>query len=133
MEYNPSMNDEGKGDKSKKWFTLLNYDDNPVTASTVTEVNKLRNFLLLKGEDPDTVSVSDALKEVERTAIPAYIEDKMFYRWALQILGIVIVLTLIGIIGLAATGKTIPDGLIAIGSTAVGVFAGLFATNNLKK
>ena len=130
------MNDEGKGGKTKKWFTPLNkefYVDNPVTVSTVTEFNKVRNFLESRGEDPNTVSVSDALKEFEKTAIPAYIEDKMFYRSALQILGIVIVLTLIGIIGLAATGKTIPEGLIAIGSTAVGVFAGLFATNNLKK
>jgi len=46
---------------------------------------------------------------------------------------VTVLLTLLGIIGLAGAGKTIPEGLIAIGSTAVGVFAGLFATNNLKK
>ena len=123
-----------RGKSGVRVIDQMSEQPNPfLSASTVLEVNKAKNFLISKGEDPDKVTVNDALKELENTQIPAYYEDETFYRLALMILGSIILVTLVGTIYLAAIAIAIPEGLIAIGSTAVGAFVGLFASSNLSK
>ncbi len=55
--------------------------------------------------------------------------DKWIYRLIVIILGLTLLFTVIGGFGLILTGATkpIPEGLIAIGSAAVGALAGLLA------
>ena len=53
--------------------------------------------------------------------------DRWIYRWGIYILGFVSILAVVGMICLSADGKTVPDGLIAIGSAAMGGIAGILA------
>ena len=52
----------------------------------------------------------------------------------MRVLGIFVVVSVIGMVILTLYGKTIPDGLIVIGSVALGLFAGYWrpraGTNN---
>jgi len=81
-------------------------------------------------ESPET-NVSDAVKtaeeEAEVKAKFAYTQDKIFYRRLLYCLTIIIALVIIGSIFLTYSGKTMSDGIIAIGSGAVGALIGLFS------
>ncbi len=49
------------------------------------------------------------------------------YRWVIKFLGIAIILVIIVVAILVGLGKTVPDGIIAIGSAAVGAMAGILA------
>jgi len=51
--------------------------------------------------------------------------DRWTFRWAIWILGLVVILTVIALWSLSAGEYEIPDGLIAIGSGAAGGLAGL--------
>ena len=54
--------------------------------------------------------------------------DRWTYRYAILILGGAVLLTIVSLCTLASTpSQTIPDGLVAIGSAAVGGLAGLLA------
>ncbi len=55
--------------------------------------------------------------------------DKWIYRLVVGFLGVTLILTVIGGFALVLTGQTtpVPEGLIAIGSAAVGALAGLLA------
>ena len=55
--------------------------------------------------------------------------DKWIYRLVVGVLGLALILTVIGGFTLVLTGQTkpMPEGLIAIGSAAVGALAGLLA------
>ena len=51
--------------------------------------------------------------------------DTWTFRWAIWILGLVVLLTIISLWSLSAGQSQIPDGLVAIGSAAAGGLAGL--------
>ena len=51
--------------------------------------------------------------------------DRWTFRWAIWILGLVVILAVIALWVLSYYGKNIPDGLVAIGSGAAGGLAGL--------
>lgn len=53
--------------------------------------------------------------------------DRWAYRWAIWILGLAVVITIICLTILAYKGSDIPDGLIAIGSGVAGGIAGLLS------
>ena len=73
-------------------------------------------------EDPARVIAS--LAEPLRT-------DVWIYRIVVGVLGLVVLITIIGVIILAVYGVTIPDVLTALGSAAVGALAGLLAPSGL--
>jgi hypothetical protein len=56
------------------------------------------------------------------------ITDRWIYRIVVMALGSTVVLSVVGGIGLGIVGHPIPDGVIALGSAAVGALAGLLAT-----
>lgn len=58
-----------------------------------------------------------------RKSSPA--SDRWTFRWAIWILGLVVLLTIISLWSLSAGEYDIPDGLVAIGSAAAGGLAGL--------
>jgi hypothetical protein len=53
--------------------------------------------------------------------------DVWIYRIVVMVLGLAVLLTLTGAICLAAGGKPLPEGVIALGSAAAGALAGLLA------
>ena len=53
--------------------------------------------------------------------------DILLYRMVVIALGLAVLLSIGGVIGLAAFDKTIPDLLTALGSAAIGALAGLLA------
>ncbi|MBK7462654.1 MAG: hypothetical protein IPJ50_07925 [Betaproteobacteria bacterium] len=58
-----------------------------------------------------------------RKASPA--SDRWTFRWAIWILGLVVILTIVALWALSADGHIVPEGLVAIGSGAAGGIAGL--------
>jgi len=90
---------------------------------------------LLRQVERDPV-LRDALQETPRLSQealelaaeePAYIGDRLLYRAVVATLGLVVLITVIGYLLLAALGKAIPDGLIGLAAAAVGGLVGLFA------
>ncbi len=61
-----------------------------------------------------------------RKARPA-LQDRWLYRWVVWFLGAAAVGAIIAISWLVTEGSDAPDGLIALGSAAVGALAGLLA------
>ena len=55
---------------------------------------------------------------------PAYWSDKWFFRGVMLALGTALVIATGGLIGIALSGKTAPEGLVAIASGTIGAFAG---------
>ena len=49
------------------------------------------------------------------------------YRWVIKFLGVSTLLVIIVVAILVGLGNTVPDGIIAIGSAAVGAMAGILA------
>ncbi len=80
-------------------------------------------------EDWGDVDDSDPQKHKVKTK-PVYLDEKHFYRVVVWSLAIVASAALIGSIYLITDGKDIPDGIIALGSTAVGALAGVLAGNH---
>jgi hypothetical protein len=70
-----------------------------------------------------------------QTVVPPLASDVWIYRLVVMSLGSVIVLTVLGGILVVMTGQTksLPDGIIAIGSAAVGALAGLLAPSPVNK
>ncbi|MCX5878845.1 MAG: hypothetical protein NTY44_07035 [Deltaproteobacteria bacterium] len=61
--------------------------------------------------------------------------DRWIYRLVVIILGLTLIFTVIGGFALVLTGQTkpMPEGLIAIGSAAVGALAGLLAPSPMSR
>ncbi|MCO5381179.1 MAG: hypothetical protein NHB15_02890 [Methanosarcina barkeri] len=77
-------------------------------------------------------AVSQAVENAANNVImsvPAYTESKNFYFTAEIILGVTIFVVILGNFYLLSSGKTTSDGIIAIGSAAVGALAGLFSAS----
>jgi hypothetical protein len=66
------------------------------------------------------------INELRKTA-PAF-SDRWLYRYVVWLLGSAAILTAGGLIALGAAGSDIPQGLVALGSGAIGGLAGLFTT-----
>lgn len=84
-------------------------------------------------QDPNT-PLDDAVSKAKETAEKvtqiqaAYTQDPMFYRTAEVLLAIIVLLVVGGSMYLINAGKTPTDGIIAIGSSAVGALIGVFST-----
>lgn len=59
--------------------------------------------------------------------VPTDVENPVLYERTVLILGIVSVLAVLGLVTLAVLDKTISDGLVAIGASAVGGLVTLLA------
>ena len=77
------------------------------------------------GEPRDLGDVVEDESE-ELTARDAYRTDKHFYRVIAYSLGIAIGLSIVCSTAAFVCTKEVPDGVIAIGSAAVGALAGIF-------
>jgi hypothetical protein len=78
-----------------------------------------------------TIPAESKLKIVQslETVMSPLLQDKWIYRMVVGFLGLVVVLTVVGgfIIVLTGNSASIPEGIIAIGSAAIGALAGLLA------
>jgi len=86
------------------------------------------NLLTRLKTDPDPIPVlEETATKVKAEYTPIYTGDKLLYRIAVIVLGLLALIAAIGSIGLVAASKTTPDVLVALGSAAVGALVGLFA------
>jgi hypothetical protein len=99
------------------------------TRTTISEFQKIENALRSMGKDPATTSLSEAKEIAHLLSYSSHHVDRTFYRWIFAVLGIFVVVTVIGMVIIALSGKTIPDGLVVIGSVALGLFAGVLVTS----
>lgn len=100
------------------------------TGTTISEVQKIENALSAVGKDPNTTSLSEA-REIARLLESAqYHDEKKFYKLVLIVLGIFVFASIAGMVILAFSGKVIPDALIALGSAALGLFAGILVASS---
>lgn len=75
-------------------------------------------------------STADSTEElVSRHEVPIYQQDKFFYRVVSVGLASTAFIALIGSLILAYFEKSIPEGVIALGSTAIGALAGVIVGN----
>ena len=74
-------------------------------------------------EDP----AKDASKAPKRERDPAYWSDPAFFRLVIVFAGWVLVLSVGGMLLLAANDKEIPQGVVAAASGLVGLLTGIFA------
>ena len=74
---------------------------------------------------------ADPLAELQKLTNEAkavsWVEDKLLYRIAVIVLGLLALIAAIGSIILVVMGKTTPEVLVSLGSAAVGALVGLFA------
>ena len=80
----------------------------------------------------DIESVTTDIPEVDQipsveVGPPAYYNDPVFYRIVGGTLCLVVVASMIGMFFLAGNSIKIPEGIIAVASTAVGALAGVLA------
>lgn len=76
--------------------------------------------------DPnDWGSAEDEGSPAIKRSGPAYESDQHFYRVVAWSLSITVILSMLGSLGLASFDKSVPDPIIALGSTAVGALAGV--------
>jgi hypothetical protein len=68
------------------------------------------------------------IDEVRKTS-PA-LNDRWLYRYVVWSLGLAALLSVVGFITLGALEVTIPQGLVALGSAAIGGLAGLFTSSS---
>jgi hypothetical protein len=80
-----------------------------------------------------TALKADPLPELEKLRVEAvekvkgYVEDKLVYRIAVCVLGLLALIAAIGSIILVLGDRNTPEVLVALGSAAVGALVGLFA------
>ncbi|MEZ5336499.1 MAG: hypothetical protein R2741_15415 [Methanolobus sp.] len=72
-------------------------------------------------------ATEEAKKVTKEQAV--YIYDKEFYRVAIWFLGLIVLAVVIGGLFLTYFDKSPTDGIIAIGSAAVGAIVGIFSTS----
>src|SRR5207244_1695604 len=81
--------------------------------------------------DPGLTGVKakkDLIDELRKTE-PAF-NDRWLYRYVVWSLGAVAILSVVGFVVLSGLGKDIPEGLVALGSAAIGGLAGLFTSSS---
>ncbi|MGA9085334.1 MAG: hypothetical protein ACLQMU_01350 [Methanoregula sp.] len=93
--------------------------------------NLAMNDLLNKNPE---MPLKDAVHKATQTAKDAtqkdavYTQDPIFYRTAEILLAIIVLVVVVGSIWLFSISKAPSDGIIAIGSGAVGALIGVFST-----
>lgn len=99
--------------------------------------NNIQDFLTAVAADPN---VSPLIKQQAQSlnfALPPAIQnDVWLYRMVIMVLGITVLATIIGGLGLAYKGDVnykLPAEIVAIGSAAVGALAGLLAPSPVTK
>jgi hypothetical protein len=90
---------------------------------------------LQKALKEDPVSALKKISSQAKADTPSaiYQRDKWVYRTVVVALGLVLLTAAGGAIALALAGKTMPEGLVAFGSAAVGALAGLFAPSPIQQ
>jgi hypothetical protein len=74
------------------------------------------------------LGLSDPDKNLPKDVMMKKLElEGDIYRWVIKFLGVAILLVILVVAVLVGLGKTTPDGVIAIGSAAVGAMAGILA------
>ena len=58
--------------------------------------------------------------------------DKWIYRMVVGCLGLAVIISIIGLLIMSFYGKLLPEGVVALGSAAVGALAGLLAPSPSK-
>lgn len=95
------------------------------------EIQSLRDLASKVSRDPALAESikkdpASALSDIAATSVLA--TDKWTYRIVVLSLGFAVLISLLGLIVLSFKGiQSLPDGLVAIGSAAVGALAGLLA------
>jgi len=85
--------------------------------------------------DPEKLisAINKATEDGIKQTTPVYFTDPKFYYGVLIILGGTIFISAIGTWTLVYLGiKEIPETFIALGTTALGIFAGIFAAKSIK-
>ena len=77
------------------------------------------------GNEPPQSYLGSPVKE---TPSRAFEQDRWFYRIIALCLSSVALFSVIGLIVLAVFDKSMPEGLIALGSSAIGALAGVLAS-----
>lgn len=101
---------------------------------------KLVNIIL---DTPGLIDKSnpDAAKTIHKIAddiiadlpTPALIADKWIYRGVIIVVGLVAIITVLGVVFLGIYKIDIPETLTALGSAAIGALAGLLAPSPVEK
>ncbi|MCI0550085.1 MAG: hypothetical protein L0287_03950 [Anaerolineae bacterium] len=60
-------------------------------------------------------------------------KDILLYRMVVAVLGLTVVVSVVGAIILAMTGRSTPEVIVALGSAAIGGLAGLLAPSPLNR
>jgi len=101
-------------------------------AERIRSADQMLNMVMADPTRLDALK-ADPLPELEKLRaeakkeVPEYIRDRMVYRIAVAVLGLLTLIAAIGSIILVLGGQTTPEVLVALGSTAVGALVGLFA------
>lgn len=100
-------------------------DAEPPKASTSGEKRPTLNDLIeiVVRNDLDADDKKSLIAELRKTS-PTF-HDRWLYRYVVWSLGLVAVLSVVGFVVMGTLDKTIPDGLVALGSAAIGGLAGL--------
>ena len=78
-------------------------------------------------KEVDEEATKKAEKETQEQ-VAAFMKDKIFYRQVAGYLTLIVLLVVVGGVILIGIGKSPSDGIIAIGSGAVGALIGIFST-----
>lgn len=95
----------------------------------------IQDFLRSVKADPAVPAQLKQQAEVLSALPPALQNDKWIYRIVVLVLGITVLATILGGLGLAYKGDVnykLPAEIVAIGSAAVGALAGLLAPSPVK-
>ncbi len=103
---------------------------NEVSNNNETETVFSLMAKVIEDKDLNPVEKAKLLDEI-RKARPA-LEDRWIYRWIVYFLGATVILTVFGSFAMVVVQKdaNIPDGLIALGSGALGALATLLANRS---
>ena len=63
---------------------------------------------------------------------PTPTEDPLLYRLVVGALGLVALIAVLGLLVLAAIGKAVPEGVVAMGGAAIGGLVGLLAPSPVR-
>jgi len=97
------------------------------SADKMVEILKLDPGRLNRLKENPLQEIS-RLRDEAVKSVPVYYGDKWLYRMALIILGALAILTAVAVL----VKGTVPEALLALGSTAIGALVGLFAPSPIE-
>jgi len=101
----------------------------PAPATKGSEVQKIVDTLKAVGKDPNTTSLAEAQEICRLLDSSKHHENMKFFRQVMAVLGAIVLVSVIGMVLLAVSGKTLPVSLVALGSAALGLFAGILVAS----